>query len=47
VGFLVPDKAMSLAVQHAFENRSVVEEAEMITEILKWSLGAHVSRYII
>jgi len=35
-GFLEPDKAISLAVQHAFENRSVVEEAEMITEILKW-----------
>ena len=39
VGFLEPDKAMSLAVQHAFENRSVVEEAEMITEILKWGTG--------
>jgi hypothetical protein len=38
-GFLEPDKAMSLAVQHAFENRSVVEEAEMITEILKWGVG--------
>ena len=30
---------MSLAVQHAFENRSVVKEAEMITEILKWGIG--------
>src|SRR5260370_40042393 len=40
VGFLEPDKAIALAVQHAFENRSVVEEVEMITEILKWSIGA-------
>jgi len=39
VGFLESDKAMSLAVKHAFENRSVVEEAEMITEILKWGIG--------
>ena len=38
-GFLKPDKAMSLAVQHAFENRSVVGEAEMVTEILKWGIG--------
>jgi conjugative relaxase-like TrwC/TraI family protein len=38
-GFLNPDKAMSLAVQHAFENRSVVEEAEMITGVLKWGIG--------
>jgi hypothetical protein len=39
VGFLEPSKAMTLAVQHSFENRSVVEEAEMITEILKWGIG--------
>jgi hypothetical protein len=38
-GFLEPDKAISLAVAHAFENRSVVEEAEVITEILKWGIG--------
>jgi hypothetical protein len=38
-GFFEPDKALSLAVQHAFKNRSVVEEAEMITEILKWGIG--------
>jgi hypothetical protein len=38
-GFLEPEKAMSLAVEHAFENRSVVEEAEMITEILEWGIG--------
>jgi conjugative relaxase-like TrwC/TraI family protein len=38
-GFLKADKAMSLAVQHAFENRLVVEEAKMITEVLKWGIG--------
>ena len=30
---------MLSAVRHAFENRSVVEEVEMITEILKWGIG--------
>jgi conjugative relaxase-like TrwC/TraI family protein len=38
-GFIEPNRAISLAVRHAFENRSVVEEAEMITEILKWGIG--------